>query len=98
MSSSSREFCRCFVQQSAEHFFVSSVLFTDKARFRTDSTINNDNQNHWAEENPHAVIHSRHQQQFNINVWAGTVGDCLAGSRVLPHRLTINNFRYFLLH
>jgi hypothetical protein len=58
MSSSSREFCRYFVRQSTEHFFVSSALFTDMARFSTVSSINNDNKRQWAEENPHGVIHS----------------------------------------
>jgi hypothetical protein len=40
----------------------------------------------------------RHQQQFSINVWAGIVGDCVAGSHVSPHRLTGNRYRGFLLH
>jgi hypothetical protein len=40
----------------------------------------------------------RHQQQFSINVWAGIVGDYLVGPRVLPHRLTGNHYRHFLLH
>jgi hypothetical protein len=50
----------------------------------------------WAEENPHAVVQSRHQQQFSINVWAGIIGDVLVGPRVLPQRLTGNSFRHFL--
>jgi 6-pyruvoyl-tetrahydropterin synthase len=33
-------FCRCFVQRSAEHLFVSSELFTDEARFGRDSIMN----------------------------------------------------------
>lgn len=32
----------------------------------------------------------------DINVWARTVGDCLVGQRVLPHRLTGNHYRDFL--
>jgi hypothetical protein len=31
-------------------------------------------------------------------VWAGIVGDCSAGSHVLPHRLTGSHCRDFLLH
>jgi hypothetical protein len=31
-------------------------------------------------------------------VWAGIVGDCLVGPHVLPHRLTGNHYRDFLLH
>jgi hypothetical protein len=50
----------------------------------------------WAEENPHAVVQSRHQQQFGINVWAGITCDVLVGPHVLPQRLTGNSFRHFL--
>jgi hypothetical protein len=89
--------CHCFVQRSAEHFCVSSVLFTDEARFGTDGVISIHNQHHWTEENPHGVIHSRHQQHFSINMWAGIVGDCLVGVHVLSHRLTDNHYRDFLL-
>jgi hypothetical protein len=31
----------------------------------------------------------------DINVWARTVGDCLVGQHVLPHRLTGNHYRDF---
>jgi hypothetical protein len=68
-------FCRCFVQRSAEHLFFSSVLFIDEARFGRGDIINIHYQQQWPEENPHGVIHSRHQQQFSISVLAGVVGD-----------------------
>jgi hypothetical protein len=42
-------FCRCFVR-FAEHFFVSSVLFTDEARFGREGIINDHNKHQWAEE------------------------------------------------
>jgi hypothetical protein len=93
-------FCQCFVPQSAEHFFVSSVLFADEARFGIDSIINIHNQHQWAEENHqnhHGVIHCRHQQQFSINVWAGIVGECLVGPHVSLHQLTVNHYRDFII-
>jgi hypothetical protein len=46
----------------------------------------------------HGVTHSRHQQQFSINVWSGILVDCWAGTQVLLHRLTGNRYQYFLLH
>jgi hypothetical protein len=36
-------FCQCFVQQHAENFFVSSMLFTDEACFVRDGTNNINN-------------------------------------------------------
>jgi hypothetical protein len=62
-----------FDAQSAEYLFTSSVLFADQKRFGTDGIINIHNQHQWTKENPHGVIHSRHKQQFIINVWAGIV-------------------------
>jgi hypothetical protein len=49
-------------------------------------------------KDPHCVIHSRHQQQFTINMWVEIVGDCLVGPHVLPHRFTGDHCRDFLLH
>jgi hypothetical protein len=60
---------------SAVHFFASSVLLTDRACFSRDSITNIHNKHQWAEENPYGVNHSRQQQQFSINVSAGTAGD-----------------------
>jgi hypothetical protein len=69
------------------------VLFTDEVCFGTGGIINIHNQYQWAD---HGVMHSRHQQQSSINVWTGTVGECLVSPHVLPHWLTVNHFRYFL--
>jgi hypothetical protein len=74
------------------------VLFTDEARFGRRGIINIHNHHQWAEKNSHGVIHSIHQQQFSINVWAGIVSDCLVGPYVLPHRLTGNHYQDFLLN
>jgi hypothetical protein len=71
--------------------FVPSVLFIDDAAFTRNGIINFHN-HLCGEENPHAIVQSRHQQQFSINVWAGTVYDILVGPHVLPQRLTGNNY------
>jgi hypothetical protein len=42
----------CFVQRNAEHFFVSSVLFTDEAHFGRNGIINIHNQHQWEGDNP----------------------------------------------
>jgi hypothetical protein len=59
-------FCWWFVQWCAVHFFISSVLFRYETRF-----------GRW---HHHGVIHSRHQQQFIINVWIG--GDSFVGQHI----------------
>jgi hypothetical protein len=74
------------------------VLFTDEACFGRDGIINIHNQHQWAEENPHAVIRSRHHQQFSINMWTGIVGGCLVGQHVSLHQLKCNHNQDFLLY
>lgn len=46
--------------------------------------MNFHNNHMYAEENPHAIIGSRHQYQFSVNVWVGIVGDYLIGPVFLP--------------
>lgn len=86
-----------FVQQTANPWFVSSVLFTDEATF-SRSIINFHNQHLWADENPQGIIQARHQQQFKINVWAGIVGDCLISPYDLPQHLIGNIYRDFIVN
>jgi hypothetical protein len=77
-------------------FFVSSVLFRDEAAFTRNGIINFHNNHMWAEENPHTVVQSRHQQQLSINVWAGIIGDVLVYPHVLSQRLRGNSYRHLL--
>ncbi|EFN69122.1 hypothetical protein EAG_14838 [Camponotus floridanus] len=37
-----------------------------------------------------------YQKRFNVNVWAGIVGDCLLGPYILPNYLRGNNYLTFL--
>jgi hypothetical protein len=43
-------------------------------------------------------IQCRHQQQYSINMLAGTAGECLARLHALAPRLTVNYYQDFLLH
>lgn len=89
-------FCQWFRQQCNNPNFHSYVLFTDEATFARDSIMNFHNDHQWAEENPHAIRNSRHQQTFSCNVWAGIVGEYLIGPMFLPARLNGQNYRRFL--
>jgi hypothetical protein len=93
--SSARELRSLFFHRSAEHFFFSSVIFTDEICLGTDGIINIHKQQQWAEENPHVVIQSSQRQRC---VWAGIVGYCFVGLHVLPHWFTGKHYRDFLLH
>lgn len=90
-------FCVWLLETCAnDPLFLPSLLFTDEAGFTRDGIFNFHNVHLWHEENPHAIIQSRHQHQFSINVWAGIIGDFLIGPFVLPGRLNGQNYRNFL--
>jgi len=82
----------------ANVLFVSSMLFPDVETFGRDGVTNFHNVRHWAEENPRGTLLARQQQEFRINVWEGIGGDGLVDPRVLPQRITFDNYKHFLLN
>jgi hypothetical protein len=71
-----QEFCQWFLQQCGKDpFFSSCILFTDKAGFTWNGTLNFHNRHIWSDVNPHNTFHSRY------NVWNGIAGDSFVG----PH-------------
>lgn len=90
-------FCEWFTRKCIRNpLFHSSVLFTDEAGFNRDGIINFHNNHLWADENPHGINESRHQQRFSINVWAGIVDEFLIGPFVLPRKLNGRSYLNFL--
>jgi hypothetical protein len=65
-----------------------SVPVSDEVGFDTDIITKYYNHHQWAEDSPHVVLQSIRQQQFSINIWAGSVRDCLVGPHVYPRQLT----------
>lgn len=82
-------FCQWFLRSVAEiPNFISKTLFTDEAGFTRNGVYNVHNMHVWADENPHAIMETRHQVRFSLNIWVGILGDRLLGPVVLPNRLT----------
>lgn len=76
--------------------FSGIILFTDEAGFTRDGIINSHNLHIWAEENPRAIIQTKHQQRFMVNVWAGIIGNNLIGPFFLDDRLNGARYLHFL--
>ena len=51
----------------------------NSSSFTRDGMFNFHNNHNWDEENPRVIVHSRHQHQFSLNVWAGIIGKFLIG-------------------
>ncbi|EZA58875.1 hypothetical protein X777_00578, partial [Ooceraea biroi] len=76
-------FCRFVLRKVKENpDFAANILFTDEAIFTNNRIINFHNNHIWADENPHAVVESRHQHRFSLNVWVGILRDRLIGPRI----------------
>ncbi|KAJ8951686.1 hypothetical protein NQ318_012228, partial [Aromia moschata] len=74
-------------QQRNNVKFISNILFTDEASFTKNDITNLHNAHVWADENPHAIVVSVYQHQFqSINIWAGIIGNLLIGIFVLACR------------
>jgi hypothetical protein len=91
------EFCTAFLErQRTNPTFISHVLFTDEAGFTRDGIINCHNMHIWSDENPHAIIQTKHQQRFMINVWMGLIGNCLIGPYIIDGTLNAHKYLTFL--
>ncbi|KMQ84443.1 transposable element tc3 transposase [Lasius niger] len=81
-------FAELFLERCAvDPQFPATVLFSDEACFTREGTFNSKNSHVWAEDNPHRIFESRHQEKFGINIWMGIIGDHLIGPNMLPTRL-----------
>ena len=90
-------FCQWFLENIAQNpSFDCEIMLTDEANFSRNEIKNFHNNHVWAEENPHAVVESNHQNQFSVNVWVGIVENHIIGSFFLPERLNGNIYRRFL--
>jgi len=81
---------------SEDNNFLRNMLFTDEAQFTRDGVLNYHNEHKWAFTNPHAIKQNRNQYQFNINVWAGIVGEQLLGPYFFSGSLSGHRYLEFL--
>lgn len=87
--------CQWFTVKCRDPNFLSSVLFTDEAKFSRTAVTNLHNTHIWAIENPHEISQCHHQYQFSVNVWAGILDDYLFFS-FLPETLNGDRYLHFL--
>lgn len=76
--------------------FSETILFTDEAAFDRDGVMNFHNTHQWMEENPHAIVQKKHQQQFSCSVWGGIINNTLVGPHFFENRLNGQMYVEFL--
>lgn len=87
------EFCRWV---AANRRLVKLILFTDEAQFTRNGINNSKNTHIWAEENPHAIVETKFQRRFSVNVWCGLINDKLVGPYILDGALNGVTYLQFL--
>lgn len=91
------DFCRAFIEnQNNNPEFINIVLFTDEAGFTRNGIINSHNLHTWCDENPHAIVQTKHQQRFIVNVWMGIIGNRLVGPFFINGTLNGQKYLTFL--
>jgi hypothetical protein len=72
---------------------LEDILWPDEAAFTREGVFNS---HMWAQHNSHVTREWGHQVRWNINVWAGITGNCVAGPYLLPDHLSGPAYCVFL--
>lgn len=51
--------------------FLSEILWTNEATFRSDGNVNLHNVHYWFNNNPNWLHDVQHQSHWNLNIWCG---------------------------
>jgi len=94
------EFCRWLIfENNRGNTYCSRILFSDESLFTRERLFNAHTMHYWAEENPFVIRERSFQiwsSKWNLNIWAGILGNELIGLCVLPNRIRGNNYADFL--
>ncbi|KAJ4439977.1 hypothetical protein ANN_08108 [Periplaneta americana] len=71
-----------------QKLLTSTESAQNEAKFTRNEMQNFHNIHVWDDRNPKAVLETRHQQHFSINIWVGITGDTLIDPFILPGTLT----------
>lgn len=91
--------CRWLLNSDIEQYhFLKTILYTDESTFTRAGVVNSHNLHQWALENPRASRENSFQRRFQVNVWAGVIGNQLVGPHIFPDTLNGENYLDFLQH
>lgn len=90
-------FCQIMQEKITETpDFLSSVLFSDEAGFKSNGLVNRHNMHYYATENPHWMREVDNQHVWSLNVWGGILGMEIIGPYFFQDRLNGPEYRNFL--
>ena len=78
--------------------FLSEILWTDEATFRSDGNLNRHNMHYWSDNNPHWLREVQHQGHWSLNVWCGILGGTIIGPYFFDQPLNGAVFLNFLVN
>lgn len=90
-------FCRTMLNRiHMDNEFVTNILFTDEATFRSTGIGNRHNMHYYNVRNPHWLRKIDNQNRWSLNVWGGIIGDYVIGPYFLDGTLTGERYELFL--
>jgi hypothetical protein len=79
------QYCKWLLREHERNpGYLEHILWSNKAVFTHKGVFNGHNSHLWAQHNPHVTHEWGHQVHWSINVWAGIIGNCVAGPYLLP--------------
>jgi hypothetical protein len=92
-------FCNVMLELIAsDPTFISKILFTDEATFKSNGTVNRHNMNYYATENPawvEEVVHQNHWSVRSLNVWCGIFNNKIVGPYFFEEPPNGRNFQHY---
>lgn len=76
--------------------FLNKIIWSDETKFTNCGIFNRHNEHIWSIENPEGNRQGRPQVRFDINVWAGILGDRILGPFLFEGHLTAEQYLHFL--
>jgi hypothetical protein len=91
------DFCNFVLHKiNQDPMFLSYILFSDEATFKSNGLVNRHNMHYYATENPHWVREIDNQNVWSLNVWAGIINDHVIGPHFFEGSLTGDRYHQFL--
>ncbi|XP_066153268.1 uncharacterized protein [Euwallacea fornicatus] len=76
--------------------FLSRVLWSDEATFKSNGQLNLHNSHYWSEKNPRWMREVDHQYRWTLNVWCGIVEGKIIGPYFFEQPLNGERYMEFL--
>jgi Helix-turn-helix domain (DUF4817) len=89
------DFCNIMLQRCRENYnFLSVILFTDEATFKSNGMVNRHNMHYYETNNPHWMKEITFQNRWSLNVWCGIINNEIIGPYLAKYTCSFYGVTY----